>query len=537
MNLAYRDKAFSLVVVFMIIVCNLLKAQDNSNYGAKDYIRYKDYNRALIKYKEAYRENSNDLDLNLKIGICYLNINDDKSKALPFLKKVYDAGGYDNELLLNLGIASLHTHNFDNAIRFFNEYLTATGNKNPELVEKYINNCENAKTLTQNPKNVEFINLGENINSKFPDFNPFVTSDEGTLFFSSGRETNAQKMESSTGFFTSDVYFSQVKNGEWSKAKGAGTKINTVEDEQCVFISPNGENMIVYMDNIETYGDIFLTSIANSTSFSTPKAFDPPVNTKSLEMEGCITADGERLIVSSDRPGGLGETDLYILKLLPNKKWGLPVNLGPAINTKYKESFPMYDEENATLYFSSEGHSSMGGFDIFKSKFDVSTQTFGPVVNLGYPLNTTDDNVQFSLAGNKRDGYISAYRKEGFGDLDIYKIIFHEVEASLSVIKGVVSTTDSVKVPIDAFISILDAKTKEEIDGKNINPNTGKYVFAVNPGQYIINVTSPGFEDYQKKITVFDKSDYSFELQNDILLHRPNASLLPAGKKIVEIVK
>jgi hypothetical protein len=153
---------------------------------------------------------------------------------------------------------------------------------------------------------------------------------------------------------------------------------------------------------------------------------------------------------------------------------------------------------------------------------------------MGYPLNNTDDNMQFSLAGNKRDGYASMYRKEGFGDLDIYKVIFHEVEVKLSIIKGVISTTDTVKNPIDAFISIIDAKTKEEIDGKSVNPSTGKYVFAVKPGKYIINVTSPGFVDYSKLITVFDKSDYTFEIENKVLLHRPDESLLPAGKVLKE---
>jgi tetratricopeptide (TPR) repeat protein len=527
-----KKKLFLFVLI--INVCSNLAAQDNTNFDAKDYLKYKDYNRALVEFLKVYPKNTENLDLNLKIGICYLNINDDKSKALPYLKKVYDAGGYKNELLLYMGLASMHAHLFDDAIRFFNDYRAASNNENAKTIERYLNNCENAKALTQNPKDIEFINLGKNINTKFPDFYPFITHNEGTLYFTSGRETNEKKIESSTGFFTYDIYYSIVSNGEWSKAKGIGRNVNTVEDEQCVYVTPDGENVIMYMDNENQFGDLFISSTTNSNSFSKPERFPPPVNTKSLETEGCITSDGNRLIVASDRPGGFGETDLYIFRKLPNGKWGLPYNIGSGINTKYKEDFPVYDQESSTLYFASEGHSSMGGFDIFKSVFDETTQSFGPVINMGYPLNNTDDNMQFSLAGNKRDGYASMYRKEGFGDLDIYKVIFHEVEVKLSIIKGVISTTDTVKNPIDAFISIIDAKTKEEIDGKSVNPSTGKYVFAVKPGKYIINVTSPGFVDYSKLITVFDKSDYTFEIENKVLLHRPDESLLPAGKVLKE---
>lgn len=523
-----------IIVLFVIGVSINLTAQDNTNFDAKDYLKYKDYNRALVEFLKVYPKNSENLDLNLKIGLCYLNINDDKSKALPYLKKVYAAGGYKDELLLNMGLASMHAHLFDDAIRFFNEYRAASDNADSKTVERYLNNCENAKALTQNPKDIEFINLGKSINTKFPDFYPFITHNEGTLYFTSGRETNEKKIESSSGFFTYDIYYSIVSNGEWSKAKGIGKNVNTVEDEQCVYVTPDGENVIIYMDNEEEYGDLFLSSVANGKSFSKPERLEPPANTKSLEMEGCITADGNRLIVASDRPGGFGETDLYIFRKLPNGKWGLPYNIGPSINTRYKEDFPVYDQESNTLYFASQGHSSMGGFDIFKSVFDEATQTFGPVINMGYPLNNTDDNMQFSLAGNKRDGYTSTYRKEGFGDLDIYKVIFHEVELKLSIVKGIISTSDSIKQPIDAYISIIDAKSKEEVDGKNVSPATGKFVFALKPGKYIINVTSPGFVDYSKLITVFDKSDYVFEVEHNILIHRPNESLLPIGKKITE---
>lgn len=130
-----HDKHFAIIFLLFLGICFRLNAQDNTNYKAKDYMKIQDYNRALVEYLKLYKTNSEDLDLNLNIGICYLNINDDKSKAFDYLKKVYNAGGYKNELLLNMGLALMHANKFDEAIRFFNDYRIATNNKNDEEVD------------------------------------------------------------------------------------------------------------------------------------------------------------------------------------------------------------------------------------------------------------------------------------------------------------------------------------------------------------------------------------------------------------------
>ena len=253
-----------------------------------------------------------------------------------------------------------------------------------------------------------------------------------------------------------------------------------------------------------------------------PTLLDGPVNKRAyFELEACITEDENMLIISSDRPGGFGGCDLYSINKLPDGKWGEPVNLGSKVNTKYDENFPMFDEKTNMLYFSSQGHTGMGGYDIFKTKFNTGSSTFGVPINIGYPINTPDDNMQISLAKNKRDAYISAYRKEGFGDLDIYKVTFNDVEESLSVIKGIVSTGDTTKKDIEATITILDKKTNEEIDSKDVNPQSGKYIFAVEPGKYILKVTSSGFVDYTQEINVYDKANYIFEIEKNIVLQKP----------------
>lgn len=517
------------IVIVFITNCNYSKAQTNDGFGAKDYLEYEDYNRALVEYLKLYKTDKEDLNLNMKVGFCYLHVNDDKAKAIPYLEYAHKKGGYPDELLLYLGMAYMYTYKFDEAISYFKEYIVKAKPKNQDFVNHFIRNCESAKVFIKNPVNVTFENLGKDINSKFPDYNPFVTKDQSTLYFTSGRETNTKKIKSSQGYYTSDIYFSKVKEGEWMKAKGIGSIVNTAEDEQCVYVTPDGKNMIIYIDNELVFGDLFISNVIDDKKFTKPVPFNTPVNTEGLELEGCITNDTTMLIISSKREEGLGETDLYMVKKLPNGKWALPINLGPNINTKYKEAFPRYDEKNQILYFSSEGHDNMGGFDIFKSQFNSETQTFEKAINMGYPINTPEDNMQFSVAGNKRDGYISANRKEGLGDLDIYKLIFNDVEIRISIIKGVITISDSLNKNVDALVSIFNKKTNKKVEAKNANQKSGKYVFAVEPGKYLLTVTSSGFQEYTQDIIIYDKSDadYVFEIERNIVLKKFEAIQSP----------
>ena len=520
---------FTIIVFLFSLVCNNLIAQPAEKLSAKDYLAEQDYNQALEEYLKLYKSKKSDLEINFQIGFCYLAINDDKSKALPYLDFVYSKGGYKDELLLYLGIANMHSYNFDEAIKYFNDYKAKI--KKSDDIDHYIQNCESAKILVKKPVNVTFENLGKEINSKYPDYYPFVTEDQSTLYYTTRREGKSQKIKSWQGYYTSDIYFSKVVAGQWTKSKTMGPMINSAQDEQCVYVTPDGKRMIIYMDNETASGDLFMTTMKNK-AFPRAVGFLEPINTVDLELEGCITEDGTMLIVASDREAGLGEADLYVFKKLPVGEWGNPVNLGTNVNTKYKESFPVYDEKNKILYFASEGHSSMGGSDIFTSKFDEGTQTFGPAVNMGYPINTPEENLEFTLAANKRDGYTAAVRKEGYGDLDIYKVIFNDVEDKPSVVKGIVSASDSLKRDIDAIISIVDEKTKVKVDSATANPISGKYVLSIYPGKYIMTVTSPGFVEYNEVFTVFDKSDYVFEIEKNIKILTIGESVSPLMKDI-----
>lgn len=538
-------KFYLTIIVAVIIGINYSNAQNAVNTSAKQYFDAKHYGKALKKYLEEYENKKDDLEINYNIGFCYLHINDDRSKAIPYLEFVYNKGDYKDDLLLNLGLAYMYAYKFDEALTYFDSYQKLISSKKAELVENYyedlqsgkldyqkkittgnfsliehyIENCESAKELVKIPVNVTFENLGKEVNSKYEDFYPFITQSQGTLYFSSRREENPLKSINSQGYFTSDIYVSEAKEGQWKKPKNLGPVVNSDANEQCVYVMPNGKKMIIFQDNENVTGDIYTVPLQKLLQ-QPPVVLVEPINTEFREFEGCITEDENMLIISSDRSGGFGETDLYVFHKLPNGEWGAPSNLGRQINTKYKEAFPMYDEKNQTLYFASEGHTNMGGFDIFKSQFDTTIQKFEPPENIGYPINTPNDDMVFSPSDNHRDGYISAVMNGGFGDLDLYKVVFNDIESRPTILKGIVSSADGADKEMNATISVKNVQTDKVIDSKKVNPQSGRYIFVVDPGKYVLKISSPDHADFEEEINVFDKSDYVFEIEKNIILQK-----------------
>ena len=534
------------LILFTVVITGFNKystAQTDKNTVAKQHFEAKNYRKALQEYLELYDKKKNDLELNYNIGFCYLNINDDKSKAIPFLEFVYNKGKYKDELLLNLGLAYMYSYKFEEALEKFNDYRRIINSKKSELIEnydedvrsgkidyqtiittgnfglvkRYIDNCENATVLSKIPLNVTFENLGNEVNSKYADFHPFITPNQGKLYFTSRRAENPRKLINTQGDFTSDIYVSEVKNGLWTKPKNMGPIVNSNADEQCVYVMPNEKKMMLFADSVT--GCIFTVPLQELPK-KTPINFVEPDGTDYDEFEGCIAEDENMLIISSDRPGGLGETDLYMYRKLPNGLWGVPINLGRQINTKYKEAFPIYDEKNQVLYFASEGHTNMGGFDIFKSDFNTENRKFGPAQNIGYPINTPEDDMVFSLADNGRDAYVSAFKKEGLGDLDIYKVIFNSVETRPTIVKGIISSNDLMNKEINAIVSLKDAKTGNVVYSKKVNPQSGRYIFAIAAGKYNLKISSPNHSDFKEEINIYDKSDYVFEIEKNIVLQK-----------------
>jgi hypothetical protein len=204
----------------------------------------------------------------------------------------------------------------------------------------------------------------------------------------------------------------------------------------------------------------------------------------------------KELYFSSNRPGGFGGLDIYHVKRLPNGNWGLPMNLGPSVNTRFDEDAPFIHPDNTTLYFSSKGHETMGGYDIFRT-LKTGERSWSETQNLGYPINTTDDDAYFVLSADGTRGYLSSARPGGYGEQDLYTVHLTDDVGDLTIVKGTVTVVvdDSTSVPKGAVISIIDAVTHRLQGIYRSNSSTGKYLIVIPPGRkYQMEVAVQGYK-------------------------------------------
>ena len=353
-----------------------------------------------------------------------------------------------------------------------------------------------------NPINVSFTNLGKEINSEFADYYPWITQDESFLAFTTRRKGQTAGRVEVDGYYASDIYISKLDAGKWIKAENPGPKINSSLDEQVVGLKADGSEMLIYIDHIDKYGDIY-SAVKKNGAWVKYVIFPEHIN-KKIEHSASISADGNTLLfVRGD--SRQDQTDIFICRKLPNGNWSEPFKLGNEINTTYNEDFPYLSTDGITLYFSSEGHNTIGGFDLFKSVWNPEENTWTMAENLGYPLNTTDDDRSISLTPDNRVGYISALRPGGQGDLDIYRVKFNDVDQKLTLYLGDIILGDSLNKPKEFIANILAVNTiNNEEFSFSPNPTNGKFVMALPAGAYEITVTSNGFSQFKDKLTVSD---------------------------------
>ncbi len=476
------------------------------------------YVKASNILENAIKEEPENLDYCYYLGVCYLNLNVDRSMAVPLLEKVEsDIKKYPNAKYL-LGRGYHYAYDFDAAIKKFNEFkdLGVGSEENQADVATQIMYCENAKEYLKYPVNVDIINLGKNINSPFDDYFPFVPEDESFIYFNSRRGTSGT--EKSNGKYHSAIYASNVKEGKFEKATVI-TDLNDRElDEEIVGLTSDGKTSIIYLTDATGDGDLYLSSKVGNT-LTEPFKLDKTINSKHVEIAGCLDPSGNNFYFASNMPGGYGGTDLYVSRKLPNGKWSKAQNLGPTINTEYDEDFPNLSPDGSVLFFSSKGHSSIGGYDIFKAHFDIGKKTFSLIENMRFPINTPEDDMNFRISKDGRYGYISSNRAEGLGGLDIYRVVFVEVEPKYTVITGVLGP-DQEFDPYDVMFSVIDKKTDEVYGDYQINPDSKRFVVILPPGDFDIHIEVPGYELYEEPIRVLDKSSYKTQIKKDIVLKK-----------------
>lgn len=401
---------------------------------------------AIVELERLIISEPNNLTYKALLGFAYLNTNIDKTKAIPYFEEVVKDAKSDYYSHYDLGRAYMMDYRFDDAIaqfKLFSSKLKGNEKDLPITTPRIIEMCEFAKTAFKNPVNVTIQNLGAEINSEYPDYNAFIDESESVLLFTSRRKGNTGNFQDVDGLLTADVFMSTAWEDVWQKPKRMTSAVNTYLIEESVGMTSDGQDLLIYIYSENGMDDIFISS---KKGRQYAKAEFLPVNSKFEETSAVLSPDKRYIILASKRPGGLGGIDLYLSKKLPNDSWSEPKNLGPTINTEFDDDFPSFSPCGTKLYFASKGHKSMGGYDIFKTDIDLANMTFSTPENMGYPINTPDDNRTISFTRSGRYAYIADLRKDGIGNLDIYKVIFHDIPAPYITYAGNVFDKDSVDI-------------------------------------------------------------------------------------------
>jgi tetratricopeptide (TPR) repeat protein len=482
------------------------------------FLYEEDYYTALSIYEEIYPLDTNYAEINYTIGVCLLNIKGSEEKAHPYLLKAVN--GNVREAFFWLGRSFHIRTNFTEAIKYYKIY-----NKYPNKyllnfeVERFIKMSYKAKSMMNSPVQVEIINLGDKINTPNSEYVPMVSSDQQEIYFTSRRPESTGGLKDPNDKFFEDIYVSKKVNGVWQAATNIGTPVNTPTHDAVVNLTADGNEMVIYRTNENLYGGDLYLSKKSGDNWKDPLKLTENINSPYQEASASISPDGKLMYISSDRPGGLGGKDIYRVRRLPDDQWSIPENLGPTINTPYDEDAPFIQADGKTLYFSSNGHGTMGGYDIFKSKFGTDDLWTNPK-NLGFPINTVKDDIYFVVSPDGKTAYYSSDMPDGYGQQDIYKINILYDDERKAIFKGFardIETQDPIKVKI----TVIDLYTRKIQGIYNSNSQTGKFLLVLQPGRnYKILIEGKGYEDETRIMEVKEHlSQKIFELNFDLELN------------------
>jgi outer membrane protein OmpA-like peptidoglycan-associated protein len=418
-------KKLSLFLLMLFFTSVLLFSQKDevkvNFFDAEFFFMEEEYADALDAYKKVYNAgNQDNANINYRIGICYLNIEGEKSQAIPYLEKAvksltkdYSEGSFKEQnapadALLYLGNAYRINKQIEKACFTYNEYINHLNDNDPKVVhfaQMQIDACQRARIAYQNPEEISLENLGPLYNSNLDNFNTVLSGDGTKMAFMSQQK------------FYDAVYYVQKVNGKWSNPVNITPQIQSDGDQYVTALSQDGTKML--LAKISNYDGDIMMSEYSSMRWSKSRNLGKPVNSKYFESHASFSPDGKTIYLTSNRPEGYGEMDIYTSQLDEFGKWSEPKNLGPSINTEFNEESPFLAADGKTLFFSSQGHSTIGGFDIFMSKMDENGQWNEPVA-LSYPANTADDDLFFYPLMDGSSGYITRFEPDGYGSGDIY---------------------------------------------------------------------------------------------------------------------
>ncbi len=477
----------------------------------------KAYDDAKDTYIMAAMMDPNNLRASYMSGVTLLE-SVTKGAATEYFMKVYDKDAeYTFDLLYKVGQSLHYGYKFDEATKYYNEYLAKLA-ANPDylgndmveasVVQRKIFECEQGKILMEFPEDVEIENLGPDINSKYYDYAPVVDADETIMIFTSRRkENNLNEDVSDDNLPFEDIFVSKKLNGVWDYPDNIGNVVNTMYHDSNVGLSKDGKELYLYKD--ENNGDIYISNQDENGEWSYPEPLGKHINTDFSETSVSLSPDGNTMFFASDKPGGEGGIDIWVSQKNSKGAWQKATNIGAPINTPFDEDGPFIGFDSKTLYFSSRGGNGMGGYDIYRVEYDSASQVWSAPTNMGYPINTPDDDIYFTPSKDGKHAYYASVKEDGLGYTDLYMLkVPDEMKRDdpnatpVAVVAPVelapvtlTVTVNNANGPMDAVVSLRGVSGTGGLASNKTAK--GVYNFTSTEGEgheYVLNITQTGYE-------------------------------------------
>jgi outer membrane protein OmpA-like peptidoglycan-associated protein len=513
---------------------------------------YNNFRDAISPLGEGQRFNPNNARLNYMLGFISFITDPTTPQTLKYFETAYKLDPIaEADMSFWLAWSYQLNSRWDEAIKHYQLYLSQ-GKKNAgetDDVNKKIAECNSGKKYSATPERVFVDNLGSAINSTFPEYGPSISADEETIIFTARRDnsTGGKRDENDNGYYE-DIYISVKSNGKWQASKQLSKTVNTDNHDAAAGLSSDGSKLYVYRHSGKDGGDLY-ESVLFGVDWEAPIHMNKYINTKYHESSVSLSFDGRRMYFVSNKESGLGDRDIYYSDMDVKGEWGASKNIGPVINTKYAEEAVFMHPDGVTLYFSSKGHNSMGGYDIFKST--LLNGVWSAPENLGYPINGPDDDVFFVVSGSGSRAYFASSKTGGFGEKDLYKITFLGPEkapllntqdqliamaanpvsnlkvenavdvasAKLTILKGVVSDAKTHQ-PLESSIDLIDNDKNVVLATFKSNSSTGKYLVNLPSGKnYGIAVKRDGYLFHSENFNLPNNAAFQ-EFTKDVALKK-----------------
>ena len=492
-----RRLLFSSFLIFLLCPSLIFAQRDSLRtvfLDAESWFLFEEYADALPLYESLLKSDPGNDNLNYKIGICLLNDPYQKDKAIQYLLNAsnnINPSYKENSLkertappdaLYYLGNAYLVNELLERAIESYEDFLEVMDRSvyDEELVQAQIRSCENAQRLKTMPVDMDLLLLDSLINTSYSDIHPVVSGDGTKMAFVTELP------------FYDGAFFTKKNADGWSYPHMITQMLGFDADVYPVALSYDGTEMILYYDD-DYIGNLYHSRMEDGL-WTTATKMGENISTKYWESHASFSKDGQSLYFTSNRKGTLGGLDIYLSAKQADGKWGPPVNLGSSINTRYNEECPYISEDGQTLYFSSYGHYNMGGYDIFYSR-KKTDGTWAEPVNIGYPINTTDDDLFFQPFNNGNNAYYAIYSPRGIGRHDIYYMNIYSVNnPRLYSVTGNLRTEDGSVDSTRMAVYVIDTDSGDTLIYTTPTED-GAFAFQLKQGIYKLHFKGEGYEE------------------------------------------